>query len=194
MKGGWRWGAGRPATHAKTSSYLRLDVRRLAKQNNLVEGTTVGLTWPSGSSIRYRVEAHAIELGYQYPFTEGVRPVSQRISLDRTPCPYGGNRVWFRCPRCSRRVAILYLWGLPNCRTCARLVYPSQSDDATGRSWARTQKVLARLGQNTEGWTVPRRPPGMRKATFDRLWDAWIREKELRDDILAAFVAKYPGL
>jgi hypothetical protein len=30
------------------------------------------------------------------------------ISLDTTSCPNGGQRSWFRCPDCSRRVLKLY--------------------------------------------------------------------------------------
>ena len=25
------------------------------------------------------------------------------VGLERTPCPYGGSRAWFKCPRCGVR-------------------------------------------------------------------------------------------
>lgn len=53
------------------------------------------------------------------------------INLLETKCNYGGVRYWFECPRCKRRVGVIYLspfrdysgWG---CRKCFSLNYKSQ--------------------------------------------------------------------
>lgn len=50
----------------------------------------------------------------------------QLISLTRTPCFFGGERQWFICPGCSRRVGLLYRKPLsPHyfCRHCNNLTY-----------------------------------------------------------------------
>lgn len=190
-----RYGAGRPGWHAQTAGKLRLDVRQLQRDGHLSAGKRMTWQWSNGASIGMETEADAVRLSYRYKDRQGDwRDVDQRIGITRTPCHYGGSRPWFTCPRCQRRAAILYLWNVPLCRTCARLVYPSQSEDAIGRSWRRTQKIMARLGQEADAWAVPRRPAGMREATYARLWAAWAREDQLRDDLLAAFVAKFGGL
>jgi hypothetical protein len=36
------------------------------------------------------------------------RSVEQRVPLLWTPCTFGGARPWFGCPRCAKRVAIVY--------------------------------------------------------------------------------------
>lgn len=137
MRGGSRFGAGRPAWHAKTSQVLQLDVRHLARMGWLPGGASAQVRWSSGASIGYRVneDASAIVLLYSYGFSDGRRDIAQSVSIERKPCRFGGSRPWFCCPRCWRRVAIIYLHGWPSCRRCARLVYPSQAEDATSRSW-----------------------------------------------------------
>lgn len=50
------------------------------------------------------------------------------ISLDKTPCYFGGYRYWFLCPlrgiRCDKRVGVLYLRnGSFGCRSCHGLTY-----------------------------------------------------------------------
>jgi hypothetical protein len=52
---------------------------------------------------------------------------SLSIALAYTPCNFGGKQVWFVCPLCSKRVAILYEGPKSlSCRTCNRLKYRSQ--------------------------------------------------------------------
>lgn len=53
----------------------------------------------------------------------------QRIELTSTPCYFGGQRKWFLCPTCSRRVGTLYCKPLLDeflCRHCNRLLYRLQ--------------------------------------------------------------------
>lgn len=190
MRGGNRCGAGRPAWHAKTAGKLRIDVRKLHRDGHLTVPQAVTWHWSSGAAVGIRTAPDAVTLTYRYKDRAGEwRDVDQRLAVTRTPCHYGGTRPWFTCPRCWRRVAIVYLWNVPLCRTCARLVYPSQSDDAIDRSWRRTRALERRLSGGTGEWDH-RRPKGMRRATFDRLRAAYWREEQLRDEALALFVAR----
>jgi hypothetical protein len=71
--------------------------------------------------------------------------------------------------------------------------YPSQSEDTMARSWRRTRKIETKLAGGAREWNY-RRPKGMRKATFERLREAYWREEEIRDRALADFIAVYmPG-
>lgn len=191
-RGGWRYGAGRPGWHAKTAGKLAVDIRRLQRDGHLAGHQRMTWRWSSGAAVEMETSPDDVTLIYRYKDRQGDwRDVAQRIAIMRTPCHYGGNRPWFACPRCSARVAIIYLWNVPLCRKCARLVYPSQSKDAIDRSWGRTERVMRRLGQVGEGpHAIPRRPKGMRQATFERLWLAWLREEECRADLLTAFVTR----
>ncbi|MUV14690.1 hypothetical protein [Noviluteimonas gilva] len=87
-------------------------------------------------------------------------------------------------------MAILYLWNVPLCRKCAKLVYPSQAEDPMARSWRRSHKIAARLGQNASAWMSPVRPKGMRLKTFKKLAAAWFEEEDQRDQMLVAFVSR----
>jgi hypothetical protein len=165
-------------------------VRELARQGTFrLSEATVTFAWANGANVRGYATPDTLAVAYRYRFREEWQDVQQRIELARTPCRFGGSRVWFRCPRCWRRVAILYLFGWPACRTCARLRYPSQSDDAIGRSWRRTWRIERRLAAGAAKWNF-RRPKGMRRATFKRLMSAWLDEQELRDELLASYMAR----
>lgn len=191
-RGGWRYGAGRPASHAKTAGKLAIDVRRLHRDGYLADEHRMTWRWSNGATISLDTAPEAVTLNYRYKCNaDQWRDVSQRIAIIHTSCHYGGSRPWFVCPYCWRRCALVYLWSWPKCRTCARLAYPSQSDDAIDRSWGRTYRIMRRLGQDDEGpHAIPRRPRGMRRATYERLWRAWCREETYRDEALTAFVSR----
>lgn len=190
-RGGSRYGAGRPASHLKTGAAIRLGVRDLQRHGAFkCAAATVDLTWSNGATIRAHVAGDSVTLEYQFNFAEGWRDISKRVGIDRTPCHYGGARLWFVCPRCYGRTASLYLRGWPGCRKCSRLVYASQSDDVLARSWRRTRKLERRLSGGAEQWNY-RRPKGMRVATFERLREALWREEEVREEQLALFAARW---
>jgi hypothetical protein len=186
-----RYGAGRPGWHAKTAGKLTVDVRRLQRDGHLSAQYRMTWQWSNGATIGLETSPDDVALSYRYKDRQGEwRDVNQRVTLTRTPCHYGGSRPWFACPRCRERVAILYLWNVPLCRKCAKLVYPSQAEDAIARSWRRSQKIAKRLGQDADAWMAPRRPKGMRLATFERLREQWWAEEQLRDEMLAVFVRR----
>ena len=192
-RGGYRCGAGRPGWHAKTAGKLAVDVRKLHRDGHLSGCYRMHWHWSSGATIELDTTPDIVTLTYRYKDGGGEwRDVRQTVTVTRTPCHYGGSRPWFACPRCYGRVAILYLWNVPACRKCARLVYPSQADDAMGRSWRRTRKLEKRLSGGTGEWNY-RRPKGMRRATFERLREEYWREEQLRDGMLAAFVGRMLG-
>lgn len=189
MKGGSRYGAGRPGWHAQTSDFLTLDVRRLARERLLRPGLTYRWQWHSDppSTVDVQTEIGAIRLIYKHRRTGEVwQDENRRILLTDTPCFYGGLRQWFLCPRCGRRVAILYLRGGLGCRHCLRLAYPSQSEDYMDRLWRRQAKIERRLGG--EGWLKPK---GMHWTTFERLHGELRAIEETRDNALAAFIDRW---
>ena len=53
----------------------------------------------------------------------------QDIELTTTTTGNGGERFWFRCPNCFRRVGVLYMHpflDITGCRKCLGLKYKSQ--------------------------------------------------------------------
>lgn len=185
--GGYRIGAGRPASHGKTTAALRIDVRHLQREGHLNGCYSFQWAWAAGGAqIALQTSPDSITAIYRYKSRQGVwHSVDQQIAITHTACHYGGQRPWFTCPECGGRVATIYLWSTPRCRKCADLKYPSQSLDAIGRSWRRSSKLEARLSGGKDGWNY-RRPKGMHAATYDRLAAAYRDEEWLRDEMLEA--------
>jgi hypothetical protein len=185
-RGGSRFGAGRPGWRGKAEHCLRLEVRALHKAGALRPGATCTWTWRRGGeqtgNVGLRAEASALIV---LCAIDG-KNADHRLTLDSTPCHFGGARAWFRCPQCFRRSLVLYLrGGAPfRCRHCARVSYTSQSEDAMARTWRKQRKLEARLGEHGA------RPKGMHWRTFERLHDAIQECEERRDLELASFMRR----
>jgi len=169
------WGSGRRRScKATTLDYLALDVRRLQQDGFLELRRSFNWQWTrngkSVGEINIRPEGDRINLIHRAPqsgqeWTEQEYPVL----LERTPCNYGGERVWFRCPvlRCGRRVAILYGEKVFACRSCRHLAYPCQNASSERRAFSRANAFRERLGQRGSILDpFPLRPKGMHLRTY----------------------------
>ena len=184
-RGGYRGGAGRPGWHVKVDNCLKLDVRELARRK-LLDGGSFTWHWSETDSGKVVGQIGIITFSgeVRLNFTLNGTPLQQVIRLERTACNYGGTRPWFRCPRCQRRVAVLYLRSGFLCRPCGHIAYGSQSEDALGRTWRRQQKLERLLGR---GWA---RPTRMHLATRARILARIFQCEEQRDEALCAFMSR----
>ena len=92
--------------------------------------------------------------------------------IERTRCNYGASRPWFRCPRCNRRVAIIYGVSFDYlCRHCYGLAYNSQSyQDDLDRMIRQARKIRRRLGASDDlSEPIYERPKGMWWSTYNQL-------------------------
>ena len=87
-----------------------------------------------------------------------------------------GQRTWFACLNCSRRVAVLYApGGYFECRQCGGLAYATQKEGVGDRATSKVNKVRKRLG-----WPlgisndVGGKPKGMHWKTYWRLKGAHV--------------------
>ena len=72
-----------------------------------------------------RVDFKCMVLSYRMRSTGEV--VEQRVQTQTSPCHLGGERRWFTCPRCSKRVAVIYTPGRYfACRQCCGLGYATE--------------------------------------------------------------------
>lgn len=114
----------------------------------------------------------ALRLIYSVPTNE-LRILDYAVLLTRTPCHFGGSRVWFTCPAngCGSRVAKLYLMDSHFlCRHCAHLTYASQSRGPGTRACFRAFRIQRRLGGETgAAYGLPEKPNGMHWRTYERL-------------------------
>lgn len=185
-KGGSRFGAGRPGWHVKAEHCLRLDVRELARRK-LLGGVSCTWRWSNTvtgeelGSIGITTRPGAARLNY----SSGGVLVCQDIRISETVCHFGGTRPWFQCPRCGRRVGVLFLRsGTFMCRHCGRVAYASQSQDDMGRAWIKQRKLERRLGVD---WG---RPKGMHHATYERIFSGIMACEEARDAALCLLLGR----
>lgn len=172
--GGWhRWNK-RPTIEELCS----LDIRLLKRRGMLQPGRSTRLTWSRGEQSAGAVwavgEGDALVLVYCVRVDSGAwEDRRNRIALTWTEPPYGGQRPWFLCPACTRRVAVLYNGGQGFvCRHCTRRPYGSQGETPQERSIRKVCTMRTRLGVGhnlTQPINAWQKPKGMHWRTFARL-------------------------
>lgn len=147
------FGSGRKWGKTCTDDMTALDVRRLHRAGRLEPGSSCRWQWSRRgevvASIIVSAETGRVWLDYRQRDQGGEwKDVRHPVYLDRTPCTFGGERVWFRCPAvgCGRRVAVLYGGAVFACRHCHKLAYKVQRETADDRAGRRAGKIRDRLG------------------------------------------------
>ncbi len=208
------FGSGRRGWHlAKTvtDGLLKLDVRYLARQGYL-DSNTLGVysvAWsrgdrPAGDILVLFDTDRPDELALDYGVRRGeVTPwesIRERIPLDRTPCPYGGSRPWFLCPRCFGRRAVLFgVGGRFRCRGCHGLAYSSTREGEADRRRRRADELRRRIGCKPGPHSAPWKPKGMHWRTYERIveeinareYEAQIAFSAETDALIARLDRKY---
>jgi len=145
-------GSGRRSNYngkPETNDSMPLDIRKITRKGLLVPGNGFSWHWLVNdrqvASISIRVDFLGMALSYSLKSTGEV--VEQRVRTQTTPCHLGGQRHWFTCPRCSKRVAVLYAPGRYfACRQCGGLGYATQKEGAGDRASTKANKLRKRLG------------------------------------------------
>lgn len=204
MMGGYGSGK-RDSSKSWTCEAYRVDVRMLSRVG-LIDPTNpnriaeMPLRYtrngqPGGSLlVRHdgqRPHEFVIEYRSRRSRDDAWQDVQETISLEWTPCHYGGQRVWCRCPGCGRRKAVLYmLRGRFYCVACNRLAYATTREDDLMRLGRRGYALLERLGAERtwvlQWWWPPDKPPRMHWRTYDRLIREWHRIRRQANDAYVA--------
>jgi hypothetical protein len=173
------FGSGRGSRWAKTTteSQHRIDIRWLKKQGYLQPGPMMRIiSWSIGDEqtgcISFQIENNCMILSYRFRPQGGEwEDVKETITFARTPCNYGGERIWFWCPHCWKRVAVLYGAGKYFlCRHCHNLAYSSQQEGNSDRLMRKARKIRRRLGASENLFeSIWFKPKNMHQKTFDRL-------------------------
>ena len=165
----------------------QLDVRWLHRHGYL-DHWSQWVTWSRGErqtgsvGVRLVDDCLVVEYCCRQRGTGAWEDIRQVIALDWTPCHYGGQRPWFRCPGCQRRVAVLCGYGrFFLCRHCYRLPYTSQSETRLNRLSRKLRKLQDRVGDQ-----YARKPKGMHWHTWERLRDQVLDVEMTRDVALVA--------
>lgn len=165
----------------------RLDVRMLCKAGLLQQGRNYGWSWLSEGQVaaKIRLYVHPEHVVVRYRFCrENTKwqAATCDISLVRTPCHLGGERIWWRCPQpgCDRRVALLYATTHIACRRCHDLAYWCQRETVEDRAARQANKVRHRLGWDRGVFNESGgKPKGMHLKTYVRLLGVYHRHEQI---------------
>ena len=109
----------------------------------------------------------ALEVSYQFR----GKQYHYDINLTTTTPNYGGKRYWWECPKCGRRVAVLYCAGYYVCRHCLGAKYQTQHLQPIDRQFKRIAVLRERLGwYGGLAHGIGEKPKGMHQETFNKLW------------------------
>ncbi len=171
--GGHNW-SGR----AKVENSLRLDVSEFAREGLLIGATPESfirgaITWSrrdrsteAVSFLAWRHELVLLALEHRPGGPDG-QDRRYRAAVDWVSCRFGGERPYFICQVCARRVLHLYLKADLACRRCHHLRYGSQNERAHDRAARAANKLRERLGGRPGALNpLPRKPRGMRWKTY----------------------------
>lgn len=179
----------------------RIDLREFRRRGWLRSSRRGSLNWSMGGepagSIGYRILDGAMELSYRArdPGEDDWRDVSEKVAFVFTGQRLGGERLWFACPGCGRRCAVLYGGALFRCRRCCRLAYQSQNEGPRARSITQAQKFRQRLGgSGALDEPFPGKPAGMHRQTYKRLITRGHRLDSRADAWDAVLIARMAGL
>lgn len=106
-----------------------IDIRLLRRNGLFTSLGTFTTTWQDNTVTEAYFDPNSryLPLSYDSQNLSGEK-LEQSISLESTPCYFGGSRHWFSCPLCHQRIASLYLVQKTfACRHCHNLTYASKN-------------------------------------------------------------------
>jgi hypothetical protein len=158
---------------------LRIDICYL-KNRHMLETGRYNLTWcsghdgePIGSATINVLSGKGMVVSYmlENDSNGNMEEVNKVVRLTQTACTFGGQRQWFLCPYCYRRVGVVVLCSsMVACRHCLNLTYSSQNENLSYRALRKRDKIGDRIGINSpfDVYDVTK-PKGMHWKTFHRL-------------------------
>lgn len=163
-------------TKPLTTDLRHIDVRQLARKKLLAPGYRYAWEWKHHhtgeikASIWIEVADAFITFRYKVSNRDQSCHIAQAVQLVTTPCNYGQQRVWFACPHCGRKAALLYLGFKLACRRCHKMAYEVQRESLLDRKCRKLDKVRERLGWEA-GFLNGHgdKPTGMHWYTYEKL-------------------------
>ncbi|GAJ20291.1 unnamed protein product [marine sediment metagenome] len=126
------------------NNYHSISIKELKQHEDLVGYCPGGMRWLRGEkevgSVSYYVDMMKPgEEHIRFEYTTTIRDTGEKIDRDYkvrlvpTKCNYGGQRWWFICNNCQRRVGVLYIGDSEfACRHCYNLTYESRNESRRG--------------------------------------------------------------
>jgi hypothetical protein len=162
----------------------------------LIAGVVAKSEWTRGGEPSGNIQIHSkeneISLIYKTRIRDGDwQDVNEPVSIIWEPCRFGGQRPYFLCPQCERRV--IKLFGLSRflCRTCNNLTYSSQRERWFDRALRKANRLRENLG-GSPGMAscIAPRPRSMHHKTYERITDEIHEAETIAMDFSFALVKR----
>jgi hypothetical protein len=171
------WGSGRifwfGSTRRVAESSLPVDIRELKRKGLLIPGGWITSKWSRNGQVHSSIGASVYDdklvLKYTYQKTENVE---QPIRFAWTWCNFGGKRIWFVCPYCGRRCAVVYSCGKYFAyRICRNVAYQTQNETWQDRLFTKANKLREKIGADPGAFNPLSyfKSKHMRYKTWDRI-------------------------
>lgn len=155
--------------------YRRIDMRTLHLHGFTKMKRQGKIEWLRNNEVIGEVKifggSASIELEYTHFDNNEIKShLNYSIELSWSKCHLGGERPWFLCPNCNRRVASLYCAKVFICRHCLNLNYKSTREHNFDRSARKANKIRKKMGW--EGGilsAIGEKPKGMHHKTYNQL-------------------------
>ncbi len=179
------WGSGRRfrfgSTRRVAESSLPVDIRELKRKDLLIPGGRITSRWSRNGTVHSSIDAivHDDQLVLRYTYQE-KESVEQPIRFAWTRCNFGGKRIWFVCPSCGRRCAVIYSCGKYfACRICGDVAYQTQNETWQDRLFTKADNLREKIGAHPGAFnSLPYfKPRNMHYATWMRI-RTYIKELE----------------
>ncbi len=194
--GGFGSGGCNATGRRTTAQALPLDVNILNKRGVLASGIISKSEWTQGGAPAGNIQIHSkddvISLIYKTRIEEGEwQDVNEHVSIIWEVCRFGGQRPFFLCPKCGRRV--IKLFGLSRflCRTCNNLTYSSQRERWSDRAMRKANRLREKLGGSPGiANCISPRPRYMHHKTYNRIVDEILEAESIADEFTFALVKR----
>jgi hypothetical protein len=143
------WGSGRLKGYGKRKAEdaLPVDIRKWNRQGLIYPGSMITSSWSIGGRVYSSIGAVAKVDRLTLQYNHSGKPVEQDIMFTWTRCNFGGKRIWFLCPYCNRRCAVVYSCGKYfACRICGKIAYRTQSETSRERLFSKADKLRKKIG------------------------------------------------
>ena len=151
-----------------TDNVLRIRIKDLVSAGFLQRSQSGTINWngkwkDSSVGIRYNKEGGYLEISYTCNQSEAIR---LQVPIVITKPHFGGERFWFKCPNCGKKVTSLYIRKRYfYCRECNNLIYRSQQYSFYDRMRLMSQKYESKAETNGI------KKKGMHWSTYNELMD-----------------------
>ena len=177
------------AQYALTTQYNSLGINYLVRRGLFPEKHARGeLRFSGGGGVRFEVHGDFLVFSYA---CDGGPMRAWSVGTETTPTNFNGRRRWYVCPKCGRRVGVLYFsGGGPQCRRCLHLIYPTSREKRMGKAVIKRNRLYRALGADPmQRVATIEKPKGMHWRTFERKKDELLAAQESVANAMGACLA-----